>query len=199
VYAGRFDARQDLATLLRALARLAAAGRPGGLAVEAPWPPRVLLLGASPEDRASLARSAAREGVGDTLAYAPRLSDERVAALVRGARAAILPAISDSAGLPALEAIACGTPVVASAVGALPEIVGSAGIVVEPRDPERLASALATTWSDDSLYGALAAAARERAETDRRTWADVADDTRRIYAEVGRGRGANERAARDLG
>ena len=199
VYAGRFDARQDLATLLRALARLAAAGRPDSLSVETAWPPRVLLVGASPEDRASLARSAAREGVGDTLAYAPRLSDDRVAALVRGARAAILPAISDSAGLPALEAIACGTPVVASAVGALPEIVGSAGIVVAPRDPRRLASALATTWSDDSLYGALAAAARERAETDRRTWADVADDTRRIYAEVARGRGANERAGRDPG
>jgi glycosyltransferase involved in cell wall biosynthesis len=195
VYAGRFDARQDLATLLRALARLAAAGRPEGLPADVPWPPRVLLVGASPEDRASLARAAAREGVGDTLAYAPHLSDERVAALVRGARAAILPAISDAAGLPALEAIACGTPVVASAVGALPEIVGSAGIVVEPRDPERLASALATTWSDESLYGGLAAAARERAETDRRTWADVADETRRIYAEVAAGRGAGARSS----
>jgi glycosyltransferase involved in cell wall biosynthesis len=184
VYAGRFDARQDLETLLRALARLAAAGRPDDLPAEAPWPPRVLLVGASPEDRASLARAASREGVGDTLAYAPHLPDERLAALVRGARAAILPAISDAAGLPALEAIACGTPVVASAVGALPEIVGSAGIVVEPRDPERLASALATAWSDEPVYGRLAAAARERAETDRRTWDDVADATRRIYAEV---------------
>jgi glycosyltransferase involved in cell wall biosynthesis len=184
VYTGRFDARQDLATLLRALARLAVAGRPEELAAEAVWPPRVLLVGASPEDRASLARAAAREGVGDALAYAPHLPDERVAALVRGARAAILPAVSDAAGLPALEAIACGTPVVASAVGALPEIVGSAGIVVAPRDPERLATALATAWSDERLYGQLAAAARERAEADRWSWADVADATRRIYAEV---------------
>jgi glycosyltransferase involved in cell wall biosynthesis len=184
VYTGRFDARQDLATLLRALARLAVAGRPDELPAEAAWPPRVLLVGASPEDRASLARAAAREGVGDALAYAPHLPDERVAALVRGARAAILPAVSDAAGLPALEAIACGTPVVASAVGALPEIVGSAGIVVAPRDPERLATALATAWSDERLYGQLAAAARERAETDRWSWADVAEATRRIYAEV---------------
>ena len=187
VYAGRFDARQDLATLLRALAHLAAAGRPEDLPADVAWPPRVLLVGASPEDRASLARAAAREDVGDTLAYAPRLPDERVAALVRGARAAILPAISDSTGLPALEAIACGTPVIASAVGALPEIVGSAGIVVEPRDPERLASALATAWSDEAVHGRLAAAARERAETDRRSWADVANETRRIYAELATG------------
>jgi glycosyltransferase involved in cell wall biosynthesis len=184
VYPGRFDARQDLATLLRALARLAAAGRPEELPADVTWPPRVLLVGASPEDRASLARAAAREGVGDALAYAPRLPDERLAVLVRGARAAILPAISDAAGLPALEAIACGTPVIASAVGALPEIVGSAGIVVQPRDPERLAAAVATAWSDERVYGRLAADARERAETDRRTWADVADETRRVYAEV---------------
>jgi glycosyltransferase involved in cell wall biosynthesis len=190
VYTGRFDARQDLATLLRALARLAAAGRPEDLPSEVPWPPRVLLVGASPEDRASLARAAAREGVGDSLVYAPRLADERLAVLVRGARAAILPAISDAAGLPALEAIACGTPVIASAVGALPEIVGSAGIVVQPRDAERLAAAVATAWSDEPVYGRLAAAARERAETDRRTWADVANETRRIYAEVAMGRAA---------
>ncbi|HEX5823627.1 MAG TPA: glycosyltransferase, partial [Candidatus Limnocylindrales bacterium] len=119
VYTGRFDARQDLATLLHALARLATAGRPEALPGDVVWPPRVLLVGASPEDRASLARAAAREGVGDALAYAPSLADERLAVLVRGARAAILPSLSDAAGLPALEAIACGTPVIASAVGAL--------------------------------------------------------------------------------
>ena len=185
VYSGRYDARQDLATLLRALEQLATAGRPEGLAAEVAWPPRVLLVGASPDDRASLARAAARVDVGDALAYAPRLSDERLAALVRGARAAILPALSDATGLPALEAIACGTPVVASAVGALPEVVGAAGILVPPREPDRLAAALATVWAEESLHSRLAAAARERAQTDRRTWADVAAETRRVYAEVG--------------
>jgi glycosyltransferase involved in cell wall biosynthesis len=185
VYSGRYDARQDLATLLRAIEQLAVAGRPDSLAGDVPWPPRVLLVGASPDDRASLARAASRVDVGETLAYAPRLSDDRLAALVRGARAAILPAVSDATGVPALEAIACGTPVVASAVGALPEIVGAAGILVPPREPERLASALATVWSDDPVHARLAAIARERAETDGRTWSDVATETRRVYAEVG--------------
>ena len=185
VYSGRYDARQDLATLLRAIEQLALAGRPDALADQVPWPPRVLLVGASPDDRASLARAASRVDVGETLIYAPRLSDERVASLVRGARAAILPTLSDATGLPALEAIACGTPVVASAVGALPEVVGAAGILVPPREPERLASALATAWSDDPVHARLAAVARDRAETDRRTWADVATDTRRVYADVG--------------
>lgn len=186
VYSGRYDARQDLATLLRALELMAAAGRPETLPETVAWPPRVLLVGTSPEDRASLARAASRVDLGESLAYAPRLPDDRLATLVRGARAAILPALSDATGMPALEAIACGTPVVASNVGALPSVVGTAGVLVPPRDPERLATALTTIWGDDGVHGRLAAAARERAETDTRTWADVALETRRIYAEVGR-------------
>jgi glycosyltransferase involved in cell wall biosynthesis len=146
----------------------------------------VLFAGASPDDRAALARAAAREGVGDALAYAGRLEDERLATLVRGARAALLPVLSDAAGLPAIEAIAAGTPVIASAVGALPEIVGPAGILVEPRDPSRLASAIATAVADDRVHEGLVAAARERAATESRTWADVARETRAIYAEVAR-------------
>jgi D-inositol-3-phosphate glycosyltransferase len=124
--------------------------------------------------------------VGEALAYAPRLDDARLATLVRGARAILLPTVSDSNGLSAIEAIACGTPVIASAVGALPEIVGAAGILVEPREPGRLASALATAYADDRVHEQLVATARERAETERRSWADVANETRAVYAAVGR-------------
>ena len=109
----------------------------------------------------------------------------RLARLVAGARAAILPAVSESAGLSAIEAIASGTPVVASSVGALPEIVGAAGILVEPRDAVRLESALAAVFSDDGVHGRLAEAALERATDHGRTWADVANETRAVYAEVG--------------
>ena len=185
VYPGRYDVRQDLATLLRALAALAAAGRPTDLPVEAPWPPRVLLAGATPDDRASLARAAAREGVGEALAYAPPLAPERLAAILHGSRASLLPVVSEGAGLAAAESIATGTPVIASSVGALPEIVGRAGLLVEARDPDRLASALRAVWLEDPLRDRLAAAALERATSERRTWTDVADETRRVYAEVG--------------
>ena len=182
---GRYDARQDLTTLLRALAALVAAGRPGGLPDDVAWPPRVLLVGASPDDRASLARAAARQGVGEALAYAPALSDPRMAALLRGARAALLPVLSDSTGLAAVEAIATGTPVVASAVGAIPELVGPAGLLVPPRDVDRLAIALRTIWADDQLHDGIAAATRERAASEHRTWAQVAEATRAVYAAVG--------------
>jgi glycosyltransferase involved in cell wall biosynthesis len=185
VYSGRYDARQDLASLIGALGRLAATGRPAGLDAGIAWPPRVLLIGASPDDRAALARATARQGVGDLLAYAPAMADERMAALVGQARAAILPSISEAAGLPAIEAIAAGTPVIASAVGALPEIVGGAGILVEPRDPDRLAAAIVAAWTEDGLWTRLRAEALGRSGPDRRSWADVARATRVVYTDVG--------------
>jgi glycosyltransferase involved in cell wall biosynthesis len=185
VYSGRYDARQDLASLIGALSRLAAAGRPAGLDPEISWPPRVLLIGASPGDRAALARATVRQGVGELLAYAPALSDARLAGLVAGARAAILPAISEAAGLPAIEALAAGTPVIASAVGALPEIVGGAGILVEPRDPDRLAAAISAAWTDEDLWLRLRAEALGRSGPKQRTWADVARATRVVYTTVG--------------
>ncbi len=200
VYPGRYDARHDLGTLLRALASLArrpvdpdgprhgdgARGSTAGLSSAVPWPPRLVLVGASPADRAALARAAAREGVGDLVSYAPYLSTERLAAIIGGARAVVLPALSEYAGLSAIEALACGTPVVASAVGALPELVAGAGILVEPRDPHRLAVALAAAWSDEAVHSRLVAEAQARAAAAGRSWSDVARETRAVYAEVAR-------------
>jgi glycosyltransferase involved in cell wall biosynthesis len=120
VWPGRYDARQDLATLFAALARQAAAARPTALPADVAWPPRVVLVGAPPDDRAAIARSAARHEVGEAIAYAPPLPDERVASLMRGARATLLPVVAESVGLAALESIAVGTPVLASAAGVLP-------------------------------------------------------------------------------
>jgi glycosyltransferase involved in cell wall biosynthesis len=185
VFTGRYDARLDHASLLGALAQLARRPRPPALDAAASWPPRVVLAGASPDDRASIARAAARHGVSEWLIYAPALSSAALAGLVRSARAVLLPVLSESAGLPVVEALACGTPVVASATGALPELVGQAGLLVEPGDAERLATALAAIWADDDVHARVAAAAADRSRAPKRTWADLARETRAIYAEVG--------------
>lgn len=184
VYFGRYDARHDLGTLLRALAILAGSTRPLDLAEAVPWPPPLLLAGASPDDRAALARAAARAGASDALVYAPAMTAERLATLVAGARAVVQPAVSEATGFPALDAIAAGVPVIASAVGALPEIVARGGILVEPRNPERLAEAITAAWTEDRLHGELRRAAVAASQASR-TWADVALETRRAYAAVG--------------
>ncbi len=184
VVVGRHDARQDLRTTLEALARLAASGRPARLPRSVPWPPRILILGATPEDRAGMAREAAAAGVGDQFAYAPGVGADATARLVAGARAAIVPATADATGLAALDALAAGTPVVASAVGALPEVVGTAGLLVEPGDADRLALAIRAAWAEEPVHRTIAAAAAVRAGEGRRTWRDVATETRAVYAEV---------------
>jgi glycosyltransferase involved in cell wall biosynthesis len=145
----------------------------------------VLVLDATPEDRAALARVAARHDASEHLAYAPILPVEDVAAVVAASRGTVLPMITDSSGLAAIDAIAAGVPVIASTVGALPDVVGTAGILVEPRDRDRLAAALAAAWGDDPVRTGIVEAARERASTWTRSWGDVATDVRAIYAEVG--------------
>ena len=96
--------------------------------------------------------------------------------------------LADATALPVLDALAMGTPIVGSAVGAVPEAVGSAGLLVPPRDPDRLAAALRAAWAEDRVHRAIAAAAAERAAPGRRTWADVARGTREAYAAAVTGR-----------
>lgn len=184
VYAGRHDARQDVPALLAALEQLAREAPPTGVAPQ-DWPPRICLVGAAPEDRAAISRSAVRAGVSESIVYAQGLPDERLAALVAGARVLVQPARSDGTGLAALEALAAGVPVVASAVGALRDTVGAAGILVEPGDAARLAAAIRAAWGEDEVARRIRSAARERAAT-RRSWADVAGETRAVWAEVAR-------------
>ena len=189
VYHGRHDIRQDGATLMAALASLTSTHRPAGLAEAADWPPRLLVVDATPDDRAALARLAARHGAANQLVYAPILPADDTAAIVAAARAVVLPVVSEASGLIAIDSLAAGVPVIASAVGALPEIVGSAGILVEPRDRERLAVAMATAWSDEPVRAGIAAAARTRgtgASGGPRSWVDVANEVRAIYAKVAR-------------
>lgn len=184
VYGARHDARHDLVTLCAALERLADAGRPARSKAGSSWPPRVLITEASPDDRQDIARVAARFGIGDTFSYLPAVPIEELAAIVRGARAVLVPRRSDATGFAALDALAVGVPVVASAIEALPGIVGTAGILVEPRDVDRMAAALTTIWTNDALHKRLAAAAAA-SPAGKRTWSDVASDVRAIYALVG--------------
>ncbi|MBA2701345.1 MAG: hypothetical protein H0U58_06560, partial [Chloroflexi bacterium] len=65
-----------------------------------------------------------------------------------------------------------------------PEVIGAAGLLVEPRDPARLAAALRAMWLDDDLHRRSASAARERTVEGPRSWADVAGETRAVYSEA---------------
>jgi glycosyltransferase involved in cell wall biosynthesis len=94
----------------------------------------------------------------------------------------VLPSFYEGFGLPVLEAMACGTPVVAANVASLPEVVGDAGLLVNPRDPEAIAEAIARVLDDRALAADLQARGLERARQF--TWERTARETLKVYQRV---------------
>ena len=111
--------------------------------------------------------------------YVP--DDEREA-LYAGACALVLPSLDEGFGLPALEAMSAGVPVVASSRGALPEVVGSAGTLIDPADVEGLTAALEQVISDGAFALACAEAGLMRARAF--TWNSSAATLHRAYADA---------------
>lgn len=94
----------------------------------------------------------------------------------------VYPSGAEGFGLPVLEAMACGTPVVAARAGSLPEVGGGACLYVDPEDPERLAAAVASVLNDDALARRLSEAGRARAaEFD---WREAARRTLEVYRDA---------------
>lgn len=179
VVGGRFDARSDLPTLLAALRTLRDAGT-----AEADLP-HVVLVGAVSADEAHdrVAALVRHHHVQDLVHATPPVPHPERAVLEAGAVGHVQVALSDATAVGALEALATGVPVIASRAGALPEAVGPAGIIVEPREPGRLANALVALWSEGTVAEQVRRAAR-RAAADRRTWADVCRETREAWASA---------------
>lgn len=95
--------------------------------------------------------------------FAGEVPDALLATLYPAALAVVTPAFAEGFGLPAVEALACGTPVLSSAHGAVPEIIGDAGLLFEPDAPESIAAAIARIASDAPLRNVLSQRALARA------------------------------------
>jgi glycosyltransferase involved in cell wall biosynthesis len=95
--------------------------------------------------------------------WRPYAAAEELLALYRGARALVLPSLHEGFGLTALEAMTCGTPVVAAGVSSIPEVVGDAGVLVDPLDPASIAAGLCRILTEDALCKDLRERGLERA------------------------------------
>jgi len=126
-------------------------------------------------------RVAGAAGWGDVAAegWVGEPSDEELAALMRGARCLVYPSLYEGFGLPVLEAMACGTPVVTSRGGATEEVAGGAAVLVDPYDPAAIAAGIeeATTRRDELVVAGL-----ERAATF--TWRRSADLVEMLWREL---------------
>jgi glycosyltransferase involved in cell wall biosynthesis len=132
------------------------------------------------------ARRRARElGCADRVRIAGRVPVDELVGLYRRAALVVVPSRYEGFGLPAAEAMACGTPVVASAAGALPEVVSAAGggILVEPNRPEALAAGIRRLLDDRAARGQLGDLGR-RGVLAEYAWPRVAERTAAVYADV---------------
>ena len=184
---GRLVERKGVGNAISALAHV-----PDAELVVAGGPPREA-LGDDPEARRllGLAREA---GVEQRVDLRGRVGRADVAALLRSSDAVVCVPWYEPFGIVPLEAMACGVPVVAAAVGGMVDTVvdGVTGVHVPPRDPERLAEALRSLLADEERRAAFGAAGVERARR-RYGWPRVAAATLDVYARVAERRGAPAR------
>jgi glycosyltransferase involved in cell wall biosynthesis len=164
LYVGRNHPRKNLPMLRRAYHE----ARRRGLQAE------LILAGPDHDLRSS----------GDGVRVLPYVVPEDLPALYGGAIALTLPSRFEGFGFPALEAMACGTAVIASTAGALPEIVGTAGILLSPDDAGAWSQAMIELASDAALQRRLIAAGADRSAGF--TWSAAAGKTWRVLDAVAR-------------
>jgi glycosyltransferase involved in cell wall biosynthesis len=136
-----------------------------------------------PRPESSVGETIARLGLEGAVEFVSGVSDERLVELYAEASVAVVPSLYEGFSLPAVEAMACGVPLVATTGGALPEVVGTdgeTGLLVEPGDPSALAVSVGRVLDDAALAARLADAGRRRV-LERFTWLACAEATVEHY------------------
>lgn len=166
LYVGALHPRKGLTTALEALARL-------------PDAPPLVVVGPPKHGAPAVDAAIERLGLRGRVELTGHVDDEQLARLYRSAEAFVFPSLFEGFGLPVVEAMASGTPVVTTTAGSLPEVAGDAAVLVPPGDAEALAAGIEVARRDRDALGAagLANAGRFR-------WDALAARTAEVYREV---------------
>ena len=172
LYLGSVEERKNLQRLLQACACLWRHGEQRPLVVAGPrkW------------KYARIMQAVEELGIADRVIFTGYVPDEDLPALYAGADLFVFPSLYEGFGLPPLEAMACGTPVVCSSSSSLPEVVGDAAVMVDPYDVEALAEAMHRVLSDAVLREELRTKGLARAKMF--TWEKAAQETLAVYEQV---------------
>ncbi|MCS6803238.1 MAG: glycosyltransferase family 1 protein [Chloroflexota bacterium] len=175
LYLGTIEPRKNLIALLDAYQSLVAAGETADL----------VIAGRRGWLFEPVFAHVRRLGLERRVHFLGWVEDADTPTLLSAARAFVFPSLYEGFGLPPLEAMACGTPVVASNTSSLPEVVGDAGLLVPPTDRAALAAALRRVLADDPLVTALREKGLRRARRFR--WEKTALETLAVYRTVAGG------------
>jgi glycosyltransferase involved in cell wall biosynthesis len=173
LFVSTVEPRKNLPTLLRAFRRLrdnyktdavlAIAGRRGWLFQE-------------------VDKVVAELNLGESVRFLGGVPNEELVYLYNAAKLFVLPSHYEGFGLPPLEAMACGTPVIVSNVSSLPEVVGDAGMLIDPADVEGLTVAMWRALTDDALRREMREKGLRRAQIF--SWERTARETLAVYRKV---------------
>jgi len=168
---GVLQPRKNLARLVRAY---------NGIAREVPH--RLVLVGKEGWAGEELRRAIAESPTGKAPLFTGYVPDADLPALYAGADLFVYPSLYEGFGLPPLEAMACGTPVITSNSSSLPEVVGEAGVTVDPQDVDALAGAISDLLQNEARRLELSALGVARAAQF--TWDRTARQTIEVYRRV---------------
>ena len=179
LYVGGISPHKNLSTLVSALERVNKTRRDD--------PVRLVLVGDYEGDSFFSAYPTLKEQIGslgldDQVTFTGFVPDEDLAQLYNASSALVFPSLEEGFGLPAVEAMACGTPVAASNCGSLPEVIGSAGRFFDPRDLENIANVLTRILDDDELRVSMKEAGLLRSKEF--LWNKAAHETLSIFDEM---------------
>ncbi len=173
LFVGTLEPRKNVGMLLDAYTRLLRAASAA---------PRLVLAGGSTPDAAAWLARLSVEPLQTHVDHIGYFPEERREALYAGARALVIPSLDEGFGIPALEAMSAGVPVIASNRGALPEVVGEGGTLLDATDVEQWAAAMERVVRDDDWAAAQGRAGLARARAF--NWASTAVLLRQAYVDA---------------
>lgn len=144
--------------------------------------PRLVVAGKRGWMSDPILRKVGELGLDDHILFRGFVPDDELPALFTGAMLFLFPSLYEGFGLPVLEAMACGTPVVTSSRASLPEVAGDAGVLVDPTDTEAIAEAIENLLEDSQRRHELSQRGRLRAQAFR--WEETARQTLQAYQEA---------------
>jgi glycosyltransferase involved in cell wall biosynthesis len=173
LFVGTLEPRKNLPRLVEAYASLPSAARARA---------RLVIAGGLGWGREDLAGTIARLGLRDRVVLAGYVDDGTLSTLYANALFLAMPSLYEGFGLPLLEAMSLGTPVLTSACSSLPEVAGESGLLVNPLEVQSIAQGLAALLLDDPLRQGLAAKSRSAAAGF--SWDKTARETLAVFDEA---------------